>query len=612
MKHFFPGINKFILLFGIGIIFSSSLSAQVSKTDLSFVVSMENPQNHLYHVVLTYTNNKKENLDFKMSAWTPGFYEIVDFAGAVSDFHAATVDGKELKWKKTDANTWEVDSHKANTVSITYDVKAVEKFIGNVYLDENYGYIIPGAVLVYLDEALRKPVTLQIKPYSQWNDFVATGLNAVAGEKNTFHAADFDELFDSPLLMGKLQLMPVFRVKNVPHQFIGYDLGDFNRDQFTADLQKMVTSATNLMGDIPYSHYTFLAIGIKGGGGFGGIEHLNSASLLVGTKNLFTNPNSKNSFYSFLAHEFFHLYNVKRIRPIALGPFDYSKENYTNMIWVSEGFTDYYENLILKGAGLVDKDYVLHGYQNAISSYENSTGHLYQSATQASHDIWAIRGRPTARTPEEVSRTISVYDKGSALGLLLDLKIRHESQNRHSLDDVMRALYKDYFQVKKRGFTDKEFQQECERMAGVSLTEIFDYASTVKPINYPKYFAYAGLSIDTVNKALTGASMGAKVGYRDSTVIVRQVTWQLPASNAGLQPGDKILMVNGEKANRNFEAMLSKMEKGQELKLTIKRGDQAQEVTVKLVTAYEKSFEITPLPHPTALETSIYKSWLRE
>ncbi|WP_158799963.1 M61 family metallopeptidase [Pedobacter sp. L105] len=612
MKRIFPGLDKFLLLTVIAIGFSNYLSAQIAKTDLSFVVSMENPQNHLYHVTVTYTHNTKENLDFKMSAWTPGFYEIVDFAGAVANFHAATADGKELTWKKTDANTWEVDSHKANTVSITYDVKAIEKFIGNVYLDENYGYIIPGALLVYLDEALRKPVTLQIKPYSQWNDFVATGLNAVAGEKNTFRATNFDELFDSPLLMGKLQLLPVFNVKNIPHQFIGYDLGDFNRDQFTADLQKIVTSATSLMGDIPYLHYTFLAVGIKGGGGFGGIEHLNSASLLVGTKNLFTNPNSKNSFYSFLAHEFFHLYNVKRIRPIALGPFDYSKENYTNMIWVSEGFTDYYQNLILKSAGLVNKEYVLNGYQNAISSYENSTGHLYQSATQASHDIWAIRGRPTMRTPEEISKTVNVYDKGSALGLLLDLKIRHESQNKHSLDDVMRALYKDYYQVKKRGFTDQEFQQECERMAGVPLTEIFDYASTVKPINYPKYFAYAGLAIDTVNKALPGGSMGAIVGYRDSTVIVREVTWQLPASNAGLQAGDKILTVNGVKITRDFDEMLGKMQNGQELKLSIKRGDQTQELTVKLVTGYKKSFAITMLPHPTALETSIYKSWLRE
>ena len=149
-------------------------------------------------------------------------------------------------------------------------------------------------------------------------------------------------------------------------------------------------------------------------------------------------------------------------------------------------------------------------------------------------------------------------------------------------------------------------------MAGVPLTEIFDYASTVKPINYPKYFAYAGLAIDTVNKALPGGSMGAIIGYRDSTLIVREVTWQLPASNAGLQAGDKILTANGVKANKDFDEMLSKMQNGQELKLSVKRGDQTQELTVKLVTAHKKSFAITPLAHPTPLETSIYKSWLRE
>jgi predicted metalloprotease with PDZ domain len=262
-----------------------------------------------------------------------------------------------------------------------------------------------------------------------------------------------------------------------------------------ADLKKIVEHTSNIIGDIPYSHYIFLGVGHKGNGS-GGIEHLNSSSLLIGNNNLLT-PGHKEHFYTFLSHEYFHLYNVKRIRPIELGPFDYSKENYTNLLWVSEGITDYYAYLGVRASGLTNDEYVLNSMEEHIKNYENIPGHLYQSAAAASRGIWAIRGNPFTRTDKERDSTISVYDKGCILGLMIDFKIRHETNNKHSLDDVMKNLYKKYYQERKRGFTDLEFQKECELVAGVPLKEVFSYVNTVTPVNYPKYFAYAGLNIDT-------------------------------------------------------------------------------------------------------------------
>lgn len=484
--------NKIPVLYLI-LCLGTAISTQAQMT---FKVTMENPSGHLYHVSLQYSHAKKEDLDFKMCTWTPGFYEIVDFAAAVKDFKATTSDGQPLAWEK-DSSTWKV--HATNKdVLISYDVKAIEPFIGNVNLNENYGYIIPGGLFMYLEKELRHPVTIEMQPYSGWNKFVATGLDTIPGKSNVFYAADFDILYDSPLLMGKLEVFPSFTVKGIPHQFIGYNLGEFDRNQFMADLRKIVEHTSDIIGDIPYSHYTFLGVGHKGGGS-GGIEHLNSASLLIGSKNLMT-PGHKEDFYNFLSHEYFHLYNVKRIRPVELGPFDYSKENYTNLLWISEGFTDYYAFLGVRAAGLSDDEYVLKGLQQHIKNYEDVSGHLYQSAAAASRGIWAIRGNPFTRTDKERDSTISVYDKGCILGLMIDFKIRHETANKHSLDDVMKALYKKYYQKRKRGFTDQEFQKECERIAGVPLPEVFSYANTVTAVNYPKYFAYAGLDIDTAFK----------------------------------------------------------------------------------------------------------------
>lgn len=482
-----PRVFTFILLFSLYL-------PVISKAQVSFEISMPEPANHLYHVVMEYAGNKKTTVDLNMSAWTPGFYEIVDFAAAVSNFHVTNMSGDSLLWQKTGDNTWTVNNPAATPISVSYDVKAVNKFIGNIYLDEQYGYIIPGALLLYINEELRKPVIVKVNPYSKWPAYVATGLDPVKGPYNSFKAKDFDELFDSPLLMGNLETLPSFTVKGIPHQFVAHNPGEFDRTQFMTDLQKIVESGIRLIGDIPYSHYTFLGVGIPGGG-TGGIEHLNSASLMIGTKKLIDA-----GFYSFLAHEYFHLYNVKRIRPVELGPFDYSKENYTNLLWISEGFTNYYEYIIMRDAGLMSDRELLDRFEGHIHAYEDKPGHLYQSANEASRTIWAIRGNPFARTEEEQNRTISVYDKGCILGVLLDLKIRHETGNRKSLDHVMRALYTNYYKNKKRGFTEKEFQQQCEQIAGVPLKEFFSYTSTVAEVNYKKYFLYAGLDIDTTFK----------------------------------------------------------------------------------------------------------------
>ncbi|OKS86745.1 hypothetical protein RG47T_2202 [Mucilaginibacter polytrichastri] len=580
---------------------------------MAYVVSMDNPASHLYHVELTCSNIKQPALYLNMCAWTPGFYEIIDFEKEVENFTAAGANGKPITWQKTAPNIWKVKSNYKGVVKISYDVNADNPFIANLNLDENHGYIIPGGLLMYLQAELRHPVTLQIKPYSRWPQTVATGLNPLPGKINTFYASDFDELYDSPLLMGKLEELPVTLNGGKPVGFTAYGLGDFNREEFMADLKKIVTTGSSIIGDIPYTHYTFLAVGMNGRG-FGGIEHLNSASLTVFNGNLLA-PNFKESFYSFLAHEYFHTYNVKRIRPIALGPFDYSKENYTNLLWVSEGFTDYYQYLILNRAGLMSGSHVLEGYTEHIKGYENTPGHLYQTANQASRGIWAQRGKPTERTPEEISKTISVYEKGCTLGMLLDLKIRHETGNARSLDDVMRALYKDYFRTKKRGFTDIEFKQECERIAGTPLDEFFSYASTVKPVNYPKYLAYAGLAIDTTLRAMPVLYMGANVrkSSRDSSLLVTDVTWQSSASDAGLQKGDKITEINGLMADKQlFDNTLKNAHPGDKLQLGTLRGTNKRTVTLTLSIYYEKSFNITELPKPTALQTAIYTNWLKK
>jgi len=570
---------------------------------MQYSVSMENAANHYYHVELQCTD-KAPSLDFKMCVWTPGYYQILNFAGAVENF-SASANGRSLKWEKTQNSTWRVYSKNAALIHISYDVKAVVNFVGNVYLNEDRGYITPGGLFMYLDRELRHPVTVQMKPYSKWPDMVATGLDTIPGKYHVFKAADFDVLYDSPFLMGRLEVLPQFMVKAIPHNFVAYKLPPFDRQAFMDDLQKIIRAGSNIIGDIPYTHYTFLSIG-QGGGG---IEHLNSASLSFSGGEGFNTPDARKKLYSFIAHEYFHNYNVKRIRPVELGPFDYSKENHTDMLWVSEGFTVYYEYMIVRHAGLMDNDDVLNSFAANIQNYENKPGRLYQSATQASWDTWS--DGPFGRTGDEENKTISYYDKGPVLGLMLDFAIRHATNNRNTLDDVMRLLYNKYYKHLKRGFTEQEFREECEKLAGISLAEVFDYASTVKPVNYPQYFAYAGLNIDTVSRPQPVAWLGISAGQRADSLVISSVDYDSPAWKLGVRGRTKILAIDGRPASAGaFNLSIQQKKPGDTVKLLLQKGKDKQEITVMLGRKWEKSFRITPMPQPDVLQAAIYKSWM--
>ena len=588
----------------IGLFLSVSTFAQHQPVNMQYVVSMEKAADQLYHVELTNKTPGKV-LDFKMCAWTPGYYQLIDFAAAVQSFKAADSKGANLKWTKASENTWRVYNNTAGAVKISYDVKATVPFVGNIYLDETRGYITPGGLFMYLDKELHHPVTIKMNPYSKWNAMVATGLDTVPGKYHLYKADNFDVLYDSPFLMGQLEVLPQFTVKNKPHSFIGYQLPEFDRQGFMDDLKKIVVAGSNIIGEIPYSHYSFLSIGAGGGG----IEHLNSSSLSFSGGEGFNSPEAKKRLYNFIAHEYFHHYNVKRIRPIELGPFDYSKENHTNMLWVSEGFTVYYEYLIVRRAGLMTGEDMLNDFQNNIKNYENKPGHFYQSATQASYNTW--NDGPNGRVNEDINKTISYYDKGPVLGLMLDFNIRHVTKNKKTLDDVMRLLYYKYYKKLKRGFTEQEFRNECEKMAGTPMPQLFEYASTVKPPDYPKYFAYGGLLIDTNATTTYNSWAGINVREQRDTLKITTVEPNSPAWNKNIRGGTSILLIDGKPATQQllyqtFEAKNT----GDTIALTLQKGGVKQDVAIVLGSKKVKTFKISPLPNPDSLQAAIYKSWI--
>lgn len=580
-----------------------ALAAKSQATEMNFTVSMKEPSAHIYNVRFECNGVKKEWVDVKMPVWMPGYYQILNYADNVSGFHAEGKDGDTLKWEKANYNTWRVYSNYAGKINISYNVKAVRHFVATNYLDEDRGFIAPPGMFLHVDGLINQPVTVTIEPYSKW-DRIATGLEPVKGKKYQFSAPDFDVLYDSPILIGNLEELPSFSVKGVPHYFIGYKPGQFDRQAFMNDLKKVVEAAAEMMGDIPFKHYTFIAIGPGGGG----IEHLNSAAVSFDGTGMNT-PESRKGVLSFLAHEYFHHYNAKRIRPVELGPFDYDKGSRTDMLWVAEGITSYYERFLLKRAGLINEDDLLRTFEGHIRAYENKPGHLFQSVAQASYDTWA--DGPFGRTGDDVNKTISYYDKGPVLAMMLDFKIRHETRNKRSLDDVMRTLYKDFYQTRHRGYTAREFRDVCEKTAGVSLASFFEYIYTVKDVDYAQYLRYAGLTIDTASKPVPGAWLGINAREKNDTIIVNGVDWESPAWLAGIRPRQVVKTIDGKPATMQLLGDIKNKKAGSIVKLEVEQAGVLKTIPLILSTNFARSFTISKLNDPDKLQSAIFEDWSR-
>ncbi len=467
-----------------------NLSATLSsgtEPGIQFILSFPDPRSGTYHVEMRIEGMDKDTLLLTMPRWMPGYYQIMEYAEGVSGMNATSGAGITVECTPVSSHSWQVIPQGDTPLVVQYDITTGRKFVANSYVDSAMAYILPENTFLYPDGSLGLPVSVEIEKGNDWED-IATGLEQVPGAYDVFFAPDYDILYDCPILIGDLDELPPFEVNGVEHRFTGYQLGKFDVPYFINALQEIVETATDMFGDIPYDRYTFIGIGP----GLGGIEHLNNTTISF-NGNTLTDRDSYKRVLAFIAHEYFHHYNVKRIRPYELGPFDYSRENRTNQLWVSEGLTVYYEYLLLRRAGLIDETELLRFLSGDITAYENDQGRKFQSLQQASYYTW--EDGPFGTQGGEGDRSISYYQKGAIVGLMLDFRIRHATGNLQSLDDVMRLLYDHYYRKRQRGFTEAEFQQACEQVAGAPLGDIFKYIYTTEDLDYEKYLAMAGLTL---------------------------------------------------------------------------------------------------------------------
>jgi len=599
------------------------LAAAQAPVDISFMVAMSRPHTHLFEIDIAIkrtTNGPQEEL-LVMPVWTPGSYLVREFERNVQDFAAIDDTAQSLKWEKINKNTWRIKTNGAREWHATYRVYANELSVRTSELNSEHAFWNNANLLMYLDGFLKSPSTVRVFAPDVWK--VATGLPAVAGQKNTFRAENFDVLYDSPFEASNFKTL-VFNVKGVPHRIVIDGAGNYDPERMRRDVQKIVETEVEIMGgEIPYRDYTFILHLRQNAGG--GLEHLNSTALgyprfgfviRSGDRATSAAPNPTDTperdyrgFLGLVSHEFFHLWNVKRIRPDALGPFDYTRENYTKVLWVAEGITDYYADLVLRRAGLVSESEYLSAQARAMKNLQNTPGRLVQSAEESSFDAWVKYYR---QDENSVNSQVSYYDKGALLGLLLDLEIRKRSAGAKSLDDVMRYLYAEFFK-KDRNYGPADFQKAVELMAGSSLEEFFSkYVRGVQELDYNAALAAAGLKLETSAATDAKVYFGADLEEDEGRLMVKRVYADSPAYEQGLNAGDQIVAMDNMRATKEFfNARMAEKKPGDVVNLTIFRFDDLSSLLIRLGDKRESSFKIVPVTTPTALQKQNYANWLR-
>lgn len=532
-------------LFGVVILLSLGLTAK-SQVKIGFEVSFTEPQAHYAEVEMNISGINKDYVDVKMPVWAPGSYLVREFSKNVEGFKASAA-GKPVKFEKVRKNIWRIYGAKANQLKINYRVYAFEVSVRTSFIDASHAFLSSTGIFMYPDGHLKSPSTVKVVPYQGWSK-VSTGLEPVAGQQFTYTAKDFDILFDSPIEVGNQDVFE-FMASGVKHEVAMYGGGNYDKERLKVDMAKIVEQGTAIYGENPNKHYTFIVHNYERGGG--GLEHLNS-TVLGASRNQYNNERGYAGFLDLVAHEYYHLWNVKRLRPVALGPFDYDNEVYTTNLWIAEGFTAYYENKLTLRAGFNDQNAFVNKLAGAVAAVENTPGAKVQSAAMASYDAWIKQYRPDENSS---NNSISYYSKGEVIGLLMDLAIANATKGAKSLDDVMKAMYLQG-KTQGRGYTDAEFKAMVEKVSGISFTSFWDkYVTGTEPVDYKTYFAYAGVTVKDDNEGKSTPYLGVASRKTEGRMFITAVSRNSAAWTAGLNVNDELLSINGVPVEASIERM---------------------------------------------------------
>ncbi len=583
-----------------------------------YTLQLQRPEARLISVELRFPTRGARELDVRMPVWTPGSYLVREHQRHVDDLVAGGA-GRALAAEKIDKHTWRIRCEGVEEVRVRYQLACFELTVRTNHVDATHAFLNPAATCLFVVGREAEACEVRLELPAGWLAWVALQQRGEA-----FVARDYDELVDSPFELGPAETHEsrAFTVLGVPHELVVWGKGDLDLDKAAVDIAKIIESEAALFGGLPYRE-KYLFILHLNDKGRGGLEHRRSCALLA-PRFSFQSSAGYEDFLQLVAHEFFHLWNVKRLRPAAFTPYDWTRENHTSLLWAMEGLTRAYEITALRRAGIASPQRALELWAELITTLLRTPGRLRSTLSQASYDAWIKFYRPDEST---LNTTVSYYLKGGVVGLLLDLELRRRTAGKRSLDDLMRLLFERY--GTGPGLPEDGVERAAIELAGdASLQAWFDRAlrSTEE---LPLEEALAGVGLKAVLHPAEGADdkgsaegnpdkapkltsargwHGAALRDQGGVLGVPWVAEGSPAQLAGLGGGDEIVAVDGFRSE--MKQRLNKSPPGTRLRLQLFRLDQLVELTLQLGAAPLDTVTLLPDPRATPEQLELRKAWL--
>jgi predicted metalloprotease with PDZ domain len=570
---------------------------------IRYSISFPAPHTHYMEVEAVYPTGGRPHADLFMAVWTPGSYLIREYERHVENVTARNAAGRALAIQKTAKNRWRVETGGAPSVTVSYRVYGREMTVRTNWIEAAFAMLNGAPTFISMVGELARPHEVRFDLPLTWKTS-ATALMPIAGQAHAYRADDFDTLVDSPIILGT-SVQREFTVAGKRHVtvFEG-DPSLFDVDRATADTQKIVEAGGRVMGGrFDYPHYYALNMIVEAGGG---LEHKNSFLVMA---NRFTTRTRRAyiGYLSLVAHEHFHAWNIKRLRPIELGPFDYENENYTKALWIAEGFTDYYAGLLVKRPGISTRDEFFEELSGHIEAVQSTPGRIVTSAAMSSFDTWIKQYRPDENT---ANTTVNYYPKGAVIAFLLDARIRKATNGAKSLDDGMQLAYERYSGAK--GYTIEQFYQTMSDVAGTDLRPFFARtAESTEELDYTEALDWFGLRFRPADTRNQRAWLGATTRNDGGRLVISQVRRETPAYAAGFNVEDEIVAIDDVRVRPDgLNSRLEQYRPGDKVTVLVARRDRLMRLDVTLAAEPGRAWRLEPAPNATEEQKKRLTAWI--